>query len=407
MMRVIVALWTAAVLVVLQGTSSSSAEPLPWPREVVGPSGARIVLYQPQVDGWDNLVTLRFRLAAELYMPGETKPTPAALQMQAATKTDLQQRSVMASDIKVVGVKISGIDQTLEARLRAVVDSYISGMTQPLALDTVLAAVERGGATARPEDAAVPVANLHRPKVLVGDTPTILVSKTPSVLVLFDGEPVFAELDDARLEFAVNTNWDIFRHKTRLTRRSTYYLLNEETWLEASSLAGPWAPADDLPGAFQDLPATESFAAARENIPGAEISEDDIPQVYVSYEPAELIVIEGEPAEEPIPGTDVAMVTNTDSSLFRSKADGAYYYLVSGRWFRAASLDGQWTDASAGLPEGFADIPADHKAAEVRVSVRGTPEAEEAVLLASVPQKAEINRRDAKVAVAYYGEPKF
>ena len=37
----------------------------------------------------------------------------------------------------------------------------------------------------------------------------------------------------------------------------------------------------------------------------------------------------------------------------------------------------------------------------------GTPEAEAAVLLASIPRKATVNRKDTKVTVVYEGDPKF
>ena len=84
-----------------------------------------------------------------------------------------------------------------------------------------------------------------------------------------------------------------------------------------------------------------------------------------------------------------------------------YYFLVSGRWFRAACLSGPWPFASDQLPPDFAKIPKDHPRAGVRASVPGTPEAQEAVLLAQAPQKAEIKRSEAKVEVTYAGEPEF
>ncbi len=402
-MRFLAACWLAVVLVWSAATSTVSAAPLTWPRTVDGETGARIVLYQPQVDGWDSFVTLRFRLAAELFLPGNDQPIPAALQMQAATTTNLGARTVTASDLKIVDVNINSADETIETRLRGLINAYVSGMTQTLSLDTVLAHFEQGAERPGPEAQTVPVEKIERPKELAGTPPKILVNFTPSVLVLFDGEPIFAEIEKAGLEFAVNTNWDLFHDP----EKSTYYLLHEEAWLKASDVNGPWAPAGRLPKAFSKLPETESFNAVSEHVPGEKIKEKDVPKVFVSMEPAELILIDGRPVEEPIPGTGLVLISNTESDLFRKTASGDYYYLVSGRWFRTSSLNGEWSSVGDDLPEDFAKIPAGHTAASVRVSVAGTPEAEEAVLLANIPQKAEVNRADATVTVTYNGEPEF
>ena len=63
------------------------------------------------------------------------------------------------------------------------------------------------------------------------------------------------------------------------------------------------------------------------------------------------------PTFAPIPGTGLLRVINTDSVLFRNSGDGQFYFLVAGRWFRAASLDGPWSAASKNLPSDFARIP--------------------------------------------------
>jgi hypothetical protein len=59
------------------------------------------------------------------------------------------------------------------------------------------------------------------------------------------------------------------------------------------------------------------------------------------------------------------------------------------------------------LPEDFKKIPGDHPRAHVLAAVPGTRQAEEAVLAASIPHKATIDRSTAKVEIKYVGEPKF
>ena len=129
----------------------------------------------------------------------------------------------------------------------------------------------------------------------------------------------------------------------------------------------------------------------------------------MSETPAELILFDGEPDLSLIPDTNVLWATNTESDLFLSSCDGRYYFLVSGRWFRADDLmQGPWTFVSDRLPPGFADIPETHPSAHVLASVPGTAAAEEAVILAQIPQTATVDRAGTEAPVVQYqGEPEF
>ena len=77
------------------------------------------------------------------------------------------------------------------------------------------------------------------------------------------------------------------------------------------------------------------------------------------------------------------------------------------RWFRSASLEGPWAAATEDLPAEFAKIPDDHDRSHVLTSVPGTAEAEEAVIMASIPQTATVNRAEARVDVKYDDDPQF
>src|SRR5262249_46463177 len=77
-------------------------------------------------------------------------------------------------------------------------------------------------------------------------------------------------------------------------------------------------------------------------------------------------------------------------------------------WFKAASLDGPWTFATPTLPDDFKKISLEHPRSRVLASVPGTPQATEAVLLASIPQTARVNRKEVKAPeVQYQGDPQF
>ncbi len=96
------------------------------------------------------------------------------------------------------------------------------------------------------------------------DPPTIFFSKTPAVIVNLDGEPIWSPIKDNDLKFAVNTNWDLFQHGPT----NTLYLRNNDAWLKASDLKGPWAPAGTLPASFAKLPAEDNWKDVKANLPG-------------------------------------------------------------------------------------------------------------------------------------------
>jgi hypothetical protein len=126
-------------------------------------------------------------------------------------------------------------------------------------------------------------------------------------------------------------------------------------------------------------------------------------------EPAEIITFTGKPVYSKIPNTQLSYATNTESNVFLQSGENQYYYLVAGRWFRAKSLDGPWTFATTNLPADFAQIPPNSVASRVLVSVPGTDEATDAVLLAQIPNTVIVDRAkaEAEVQVAYDGQPEF
>jgi hypothetical protein len=243
-----------------------------------------------------------------------------------------------------------------------------------------------------------------QPRVALNlDPPRIFYSRQPAILVMFLGEPQFRPVVTNRtdLMFALNSNWDFFYD----TVGQRYYLLNQDTWLTASDVKGPWLAAPDLPASFFSLPTNENWLNVRQNIPGK--SAKQVPVVFVSTQPAEMIITQGDPSFTPIPGTRLMRVANTDSMLFLNSGDSNFYLLVAGRWFCAAGLDGPWTSASTNLPADFAQIPDNDPSAFVKASVPGTRAAQDAVMLASVPTTIVVALTNPPVEVTYSGDPQF
>jgi hypothetical protein len=145
-------------------------------------------------------------------------------------------------------------------------------------------------------------------------------------------------------------------------------------------------------------------------IPPPPGSAASFPAVYYSSTPAEIIVFNGAPQWTPIPGTQLSYPANSDSTIFKYTATGAFYFLTSGRWFTTTHpVMGTWTFATNGLPPDFAQIPPDNPAGKVLAFVPGTPEAEDAVLMAQIPTTETVNAAQAasEVKVSYAGEPQF
>jgi len=133
------------------------------------------------------------------------------------------------------------------------------------------------------------------------------------------------------------------------------------------------------------------------------------PTIYVSEVPAELLQTAGRPELAPVPDTQLLFVRNTSSHILIDVASQEYYALISGRWFRSKGFSaGPWEFvASDKLPADFARIPDAHPKGAVLASVSGTPEAKESVIDNQIPQTASVDRKRAKLKVAYDGKPEL
>jgi hypothetical protein len=360
-----------------------------WPR-TFELDGKQLTVHQPQVDSWKDFKELTFRcaisvkgvLAEERYGVAE---------IHADTLVDHASRMVAITP-KSRTLRFANATEADAAALEAAVNAIHPPGVTIITLDRLLAYVDE---SAR---------KVQRTSFVSLEPPDIYYSAEPAVLVIFIGKPRFKPVNPANpgLEFAINTNWDVLRD----TARKQYFLLDGDGWITSSDpLSGAWTPATSLPFAADTFPADDNWAELRKHIPGAPLKA--APRVFVSSKPAELIVTDGPAVLDPIPNTNLSRVSNTDSVLFQNSSDGKFYFLAAGRWFRAGQLSGPWTAASATLPSDFASIPDGDASDFVKASVPGTQEANDAVLLASVPNTTTVNLTETPVQVQYNGQPKF
>jgi hypothetical protein len=377
------------------GTSESA-----WPRTFT--SGVNIfTIYQPQVDKWhENLVDLYF--AVELKAGKETASKYGVVWIQARTEVDKVNRLVTLDHAKITNVTFPAAPDK-EPELTALLEKKLPGATKTISLDRLEAALETDSEAGKGVD-------------VKNEPPKVNIVKKPSLLVLIDGMPQMGDVPGTKLRSVINTRSIILYDN----EKELYFLRVQDWWLQAKALEGPWEYAKKLSDAMKR--AEEIIASQNDGqIPeGGQTTQQpslkgskkklefaETPAVYVAFEPTEMIETKGEPTYNQIQGSNLKYVVNTSGNIFRL-ADGEYYMLLSGRWFKGGTLDGPWTFvAAADMPTDFAKIPTHNPKAVVLASVPGTPEANEALIANSIPQTATITRSEAKLTVQYDGEPSF
>ena len=371
-------------------TANNVAEKTPsdrgWPREF-DRDGTMLLIYQPQIDTWEGFRLLTADTAVSI-TPAGGKPVLGVISWRAKTVPDLAARTVTINDIQVASARFPSLDPASAAAMRQKVMEIYPQESLVISMDRMLA-----GFRARQNE---PVSALNTV------APPVFLSMSPAVLLFVDGEPIRVPIQGTKVEYVVNTTWDLFYED------STYYLLDGTTWLKASALRGPWNKTTSLPPDMAQVPRGDNWQDIKNALP-PRTANGPAPKVFFTSKPAELLVFKGAPVFSPISPTGLSYATNTTSKVFQYRTDHQYYVLLSGRWFRSTSLNGPWVYAGNDLPDDFKHIPPNSPAGSVLSAVPGTQEAQDEVLLAQIPTVAVVNKQqaEAQVKVQYTGDPKF
>ncbi len=372
----------------------------PWPREATE-GGRTFTVYQPQIETWDGT-----RLHARAAVSVESAASPlqhfGVVWFSARAEVDKVNRLVALADFRVDKVAFpSEPDQAAE--YQKVLERRLPREVSRISLDRVQAAL---AITEAQRSAGTPQA-------VKNDPPRVIFSMTPALLVLVDGKPVLRQVEGTSISLQrVVNSWALILVDQKAGK---HYLRAVGRWFEASTLDGPWAVAVRPPAAL-DAAMQTAERSQRVNLlddPGPDVKDavarGVVPAVYVSTVPAELIQTKGRPDYEPIEGTDLLHVRNSSVNIVLDPTDQRHYLLLSGRWFRSASLaEGPWEYVPHDkLPAAFAKIPETHPRGAVLASVPGTPQAKEALIDNSIPQTAEVSRTATTYQATYDGAPKF
>jgi uncharacterized protein YraI len=373
--------------------SRTEAEKPSWPRSFTTGNGATLTLFQPQITDWKDFTQLDALIATEFKETADAKPIYGVIGVTGKTVADDDTDEVVITDVKTTQVDFSTLGRSELTDLAVEV-----GKLMPT-----------GPITVSQERLTASLADYKRLSDVNGiksDPPKVLVSYDPAVLVQTDGKEVLSPVKGVEgLQFVVNTNWDLFKTDDP---DGAYFLRDDRSWLTAKSLSGEWSQVTQLPDALSKLPDDDSWKDAKAAMPPAPFEGGKVPVVLYSDLPAEMLLFDGQPKMEAVPGTGLKWASNTSSDVFHRAADKKWYILLSGRWFSAADLAGPWTFATPELPADFQNIPDDAPYYQVRASVPGTSESAEARLKASIPQMARVSTDGSVTAdIAYSGDPKF
>jgi hypothetical protein len=311
----------------------------------------------------------------------DKEPVFGAFWFTAKVDTDRDAGTAVVRDVKVTRVRWPDSTEQGQAHFTQLVEEAMPKTGFEISLEQLSASL----ATAERETKSM--------AALKNDPPSIVFKEQLAVLLLYDGQPRFTAIEGTNYERAMNTPFAVARDK----KSHRVYLTSGAVWYEADNPLGPFAVTRSPPA---DL--VKSMPASEDAPPQAP------PIIVVATQPTELVSTNGKPSWKALPGGKLLYVDNTETAWIRDLADQQMYVLLSGRWFRAKQESGPWSFVRADqLPASFKEIPPDSDIGGLRVSVAGTPEAQEAVLDAQIPQTAAIKRNEATLDVKYDGAPKF
>ena len=355
------------------------------------------VIYEPQCDSWDGH-SLVARSAVSVQAPGQSEPRYGVVNLSAITLVDKTTRTARLADVKFARADFPSARDQAQNYLSLVRQGFPQ-RSPTLSLDRLEAGMALAATPAQPQ----PLNNAP---------PKIIIATRPAELVYIDGPPALRPVPGTDLQRVINTRMLLLKDSS-----GQYYLHLFDGYLKAASLDGLWTVASQPPAGAdtaEKLAADSGQVDLLRGQPDATtgkapaLSVSPTPDIFVATQPAELISFNGQPDYVSIPGTDLLYAENTSGNVFKSLTDQQSYLLIAGRWYRAPSLDGPWEFVPGNqLPQDFANIPDTSPKENVKASVPGTPQAEEALIANSIPQSTAVVRTTQMASPQLDGAPQL
>ena len=371
----------------LLGLTSAWAQEDGWPRTLSVGEGL-VTIYPLQVDGMDGEV-VRYRAALAYRAGTDDEPVFGAGWFESRVDIDRDNRTVHARDLRLTQTRFPEGTAEIQDALATSLAAQSTGWNLDYSLDRLEA------------DLRTVTAERESLEQLNTAPPQIIYRAHPALLVTLDGDPVLREIENTPYRAVINTPYPMISDG-----RHFYLNVSKDIWYRADRATGPFRFESSPPAGIAAMvkPDAEPPDTVR---PAEPVTGSNAPEVIVATQPTELIVTDGPAVFVPLLD-DLLVLQNSDDDVFMHVESQRFYIVLAGRWYDADSLNGPWSYRAADqLPPSFADIPSRSEQADARVYVAGTPEAEEAVLDAQVPQTAAVERGLAEVEVTYDGEPDF
>ncbi len=361
-----------------------------WPKQLDTAKG-RITLYQPQPESYDlQAGTIAARAAFSFTQTGSTKPEFGAMLFTARYGIDREADLAQLQSITIKEWKFPGADATEKTQLQDYLNQLISQKPLQTSLSELTQSLK--GIKHNQQDTTK----------LANTPPQIYYREEPTALVIIDGKPIPKDIPDTDYQRIINTPYMLLYAKAS----GRYYLNGNNQWFSSKSITGEWSPAANLPAGLKET----AKAQGLEDIAPSDTTNSITPRILVCTEPAELIAVDGRPEYLPLNNAGILYIKNTSSVLLLNISQQQYYTLAAGRWYTSSSLEdgAKWSYVpSSEVPQDFTKIPATEQTAGLLAAVPGTEQAEQAVLEATIPQTAEVQRDAPTPEISYDGAPEF
>jgi len=182
-------------------------------------------------------------------------------------------------------------------------------------------------------------------------------------------------------------------HDIRVTS-ALFPSLDEATQQNMRAIAEELFPKEAVPISLDRmLAATEDQAAPSKSLALKSVA----PKIFVSTEPAILLLVDGEPVKAPVPQASLEIIVNANWDLFFDTAGQRFYLWQAPLWLQAPTLNGPWALATT-LPPDMAKLPDEWSEVKKSIPLR-------------VPVDARAPRvfysNSAAELIVFNGEPKW
>lgn len=193
--------------------------------------------------------------------------------------------------------------------------------------------------------------------------PKIVVATEPTELIVTQGEPMWAPVEDLDLLYLDNSDSDVFLDLST----QKYYVLAAGRWFAGTALERQFTwdnvPNDELPESFAAIPADSVNGHIPAHVAGTEEAREEalqntIPQTAAVRrdDTSFAVSYDGEPDFKPVDELpEVRYAVNTTVSVFI--ANGKYWACDNAIWYTASQPTGPWSVATE-IPASLYRIPA-------------------------------------------------